>query len=96
MSEPLPGARTGQAWRAMWRDARRHDSPNAGWPEAAVAGALGFALGGARHYDGARTEGPWMGSGRKDLGARDIDRALRLYLAANAVLASLIALPILI
>ncbi len=92
----VPGARAGPAWRAMWRDARRHGSPNAGWPEAALAGALGFALGGPRHYGGDRIDDRWMGNGRENLGARDIKRALRLYLAANALLAGVIALPILI
>ncbi len=91
-----PGAHAGQAWRAMRRDAHRHGSPNAGWPEAALAGALGFALGGPRYYGGAKVEDHWMGNGRKDLGAHDISRALRLYLAANALLAGLLTLPILV
>lgn len=92
----MPGARAGQAWRAMGRDAHTHTSPNAGWPEAALAGALGFALGGPRDYGGTKTQGHWMGKGRKDLGARDIARALRFYLAANAILAGLIAGAVLI
>lgn len=87
----LPGADGVGAWRAMRRDAPRHRSPNAGWPEAAMAGALGFALAGPRHYGGETIEDSWMGSGRADLRAGDIRRALRLYLAANALLAASLA-----
>lgn len=48
----VKGANPGEAWRAIWRDARKHRSPNAGWPEAAMAGALGIALAGPRSYGG--------------------------------------------
>src|SRR5207244_7359599 len=47
-----PGASPAGAWRAVIRDAPRHRSPNAGYPEAAVAGALDLALAGARVYGG--------------------------------------------
>ncbi|HUF44338.1 MAG TPA: adenosylcobinamide-phosphate synthase CbiB [Aestuariivirgaceae bacterium] len=63
----------------MWRDASRHISPNAGWPEAAMAGALDLALGGRRSYEGRNLDLPWLGSGRKDLDQDDIRRALKLY-----------------
>jgi adenosylcobinamide-phosphate synthase len=53
--------------RTMWRDAGRHVSPNAGWPEAAMAGALAIRLGGPRSYHGRTLDLPWLGSGRKDL-----------------------------
>ena len=96
----LPGADGLGAWRAMRRDAGRHRSPNAGWPEAAMAGALGFALAGPRRYAGdygvETVEDSWMGSGRTDLRAGDIRRALRLYLAANALLAASLALLVLV
>lgn len=91
----LPGADVGRAWRTMWRDAPKHRSLNAGWPESALAGALAFALAGPRRYGGVETEDHWMGGGRKALGAADIRRALRLYLAANGLLAALVALPVL-
>jgi adenosylcobinamide-phosphate synthase len=82
----LPGADPGGAWRAMAADAPHHRSPNAGWPEAAVAGALGFALGGPRRYPGVSVDDAWMGRGRRDLDAGDIRRALHLYLVAGAML----------
>ncbi len=63
----------------MWRDAGRHVSPNAGWPEAAMAGALAIRLGGPRSYHGRTLDLPWLGSGRKDQDADDIRRALALY-----------------
>ena len=47
------GASAGAAWQATWRDGRKHASPNAGYPEAAMAGALGLSLAGPRVYDGA-------------------------------------------
>jgi adenosylcobinamide-phosphate synthase len=79
----LPGADAGEALAVTLRDARRHRSPNAGWPEAALAGALGFALNGPRAYNGTPTEEPWTNeAGRKVLDAPDIWQALRLYLRA--------------
>lgn len=77
------------AWSTALRDAQKHESPNAGWPEAAMAGALGFALGGPRSYDGELVELPSFGEGRADLGAEDIERALGLYRATlNVTLAA--------
>lgn len=87
----LPGARPGPAWRAVWRDARHHRSPNAGWPESAMAGALGLRLTGPRSYAGVAVMDGWMGDGRAELTAADIDRALRLYWVACAVQATAIA-----
>ena len=84
----VPGASARGAVRAAFRDARRHRSVNAGWPEAALAGALGFALAGPRRYGGRAVEDAWMGDGRRDLGAGDVRAALRLYAAAAALLAA--------
>ncbi len=76
----LPGADAAQAFAVTARDARRHRSPNAGWPEAALAGALGFALNGPRAYHGTMSDEPWTNPpGRKLLDAPDIWQALRLY-----------------
>ena len=76
------GASPSGAWRAVWRDASRHRSPNAGWPEAAMAGALGLRLAGPRVYDGEIVDDAFMGAGRREADASDILRALRLFRAA--------------
>jgi adenosylcobinamide-phosphate synthase len=66
-------------WRTMMRDARKHASPNAGWPEAAMAGVLGLRLAGPIAYDGVMQGKPWIGDGRPDASATDIGRALAVY-----------------
>ena len=81
----MPGANAARAWRTMSRDAPHHRSPNAGWQEAALAGALGFALAGPRQYGTEVVDDVWMGDGRRDLDAADIRAALRLYRWAVAV-----------
>ena len=86
----------GAAWRAVRRDAPRHRSPNAGYPEAAMAGALGLALAGPRVYGGVRVEDAMMSDGRRAADAADIRRALALYRAADALLLALLALSALI
>jgi len=79
------------AWRAILRDAGKHRSPNAGWPEAAMAGALGIAIAGPRSYGGQMGNYSYMGEGgRRDLASRDIRRALRLYVVADALLIGLV------
>ena len=78
----VEGASGKGAARAMRRDAPKHRSPNAGWPEAAVAGALDLALNGPRRYAGELLDDAWMGDGRGAAGAQDIRRALTLYLHA--------------
>ena len=87
----LPAASAARAWRTMWRDAPKHRSPNAGWQEAAMAGALGLALAGPRHYPDGVVPDHWMGDGRAELGPADLNAALRLYLVANALAAALLA-----
>ena len=67
------------ALRAVWRDAGKHRSPNAGWPEAAMAGALGLQFGGPRHYEGELVFLPCMGGGREQLSRGDIYAGLKLY-----------------
>lgn len=74
-----PGADAQAAWAAARRDAARHASPNAGWPEAAMAGALGFGLGGPRAYGGEIVDLPRMGDGRRELAGEDIVVAVGLY-----------------
>lgn len=75
-----------EAWSTMRRDARKHASPNAGWPEAAMAGALGVRLAGPKMYDGEVHDAPWIGEGREAAMAGDIHRALALYMRANVML----------
>lgn len=75
----------GGGLRVMWRDAPRHASPNAGWPEAAMAGALGVELGGPVTYEGVMHERPVFGAGRRPE-AGDLRRALQIYLEACALL----------
>lgn len=74
-----PGASPSKAWATARRDAQKHESPNAGWPEAAFAGALGFKLGGPRAYDGEVVDLPAFGDGKSGLGPSDILLALLLY-----------------
>ncbi len=73
------GRRFGRAAHAVLRDAGRHRSPNAGWPEAAMAGALGLRLAGPRVYGAAFVHDAWMGNGRAEAEVADIGRALELY-----------------
>lgn len=88
----VPGAAPGRAWRTMLRDAPRHSSPNAGWPEAAMAGALGLSLLGPRHYEGeAADDEIWLGDGRTEATAADVRRATWLFAAACALVAVLVA-----
>ena len=82
------------AWLTISRDAHRHRSPNAGWPEAAMAGALDIRLSGPRTYEGKMTEDPWIGLGNPDLMPQDIDRAIQLFWWACGVLMALVALAV--
>jgi adenosylcobinamide-phosphate synthase len=91
------GADPERAWSTSLRDARKHDSPNAGWPEAALAGALGFRLGGPRSYDGIVHELPVFGDGRADLTGADILKSLELYWTSlNLLLAIVLALALIL
>lgn len=84
------GSRAGrEAWRVAWRDAWLHRSPNAGWPESAMAGALGLSLGGPRRYGALEVEAPALNAGgRRRAQGRDIDAALALFRGlANMLLA---------
>ena len=85
----MKGADPRDSWRAAWRDARHHKSPNAGWPEAAFAGALGIAVAGPRSYGGIQVNDAWMGDGRAACTPDDIDAALRLYVRSCVLVGGL-------
>ncbi|TPJ16004.1 cobalamin biosynthesis protein CobD [Mesorhizobium sp. B2-7-3] len=93
----VEGADPRDAWKAVRRDAKKHRSPNAGWPEAAMAGALGLALAGPRSYGGVMVDDIFMGEGgRRDVDSGDIRRALKLYRVADYLLIGLFGLVALI
>lgn len=81
-----------EALSCMTRDARRHRSPNAGWPEAAMAGALGVRLSGPRIYHGSITNEPWLNEGARDPLAADIGEGLTVYRRAMLLLAGVLAI----
>jgi len=81
-TRPTAAAR---AWRIVRRDARRHRSPNAGWPEAAMAGALGIRLAGPRIYAGLSVEDGWIGDGDRPATPDDLRAALAIYRRACAI-----------
>nr|WP_299307695.1 adenosylcobinamide-phosphate synthase CbiB [uncultured Croceicoccus sp.] len=85
-------AGSGRALAAMGRDASRHRSPNAGWPESAMAGALNIRLSGPREYDGVMRQEPWLNAGGRDPAMEDIGRALALYRRAVGVMGIMLAI----
>ena len=82
----VPGASTRAAIQAMASDASRHRSPNAGWPESAMAGALGLKLNGPKNYAGVLVNDAYMGNGRREATGQDIRDALRLASMAWAIM----------
>ena len=80
------------AWRCMWRDARQHRSPNAGWPEAAMAGGLGVRLSGPRAYEGGVSDEPWLNPDAQDVKAEDLGRGLATYLRTMFLLVVVLAI----
>ena len=83
-------SRPDRALAIMLRDGRKHHSPNAGWPESAMAGALDLALAGPRHYPAGLVTDPWLGDGSARAAASDIVRALHLYKLACLIEAGLL------
>lgn len=80
------------AFNTMMKYARHHRSPNAGWPESSMAGALGVRLSGPRIYAGRLSEEPWVNGTAPDPGPDDLKRALALYRRAMLVLGAVLAL----
>lgn len=87
----LASPRPVHALAIMIRDGHRHRSPNAGYPEAAMAGALGVRLAGPRIYHGEVADEPWLNGAAPDPAPVDLTRALRLYVIAMALGAALLA-----
>ncbi len=87
----VPTANPSAAIKTAMRDAGKHRSFNAGWPEGAMAGALGIALAGPRTYGGETVNDHWMGDGRARLTHKDIERALYLYGVACLITGGLVA-----
>ncbi|WP_420415199.1 adenosylcobinamide-phosphate synthase CbiB [Roseibium sp.] len=91
LAAPLAGGSILKSFKAILNDAKKHRSPNAGWPEAAMAGALGLALAGPRKYPGYTVDDPYMNAnGRREANAQDISRSLILLLGAFGLEALLV------
>ncbi len=87
----LASRRPRASLNAMWRDAAQHRSPNAGWPESALAGALNIRLSGPRVYHDHIANEPWLNSNAPDPSPQDIARGLSLYRRAMTLTAVLLA-----
>ena len=74
-----------QAWRLSWRDGHKHPSPNSGYPEVAVAGALGVQLGGLNYYKGMPSLRALMGDPKEPLAPGHIEAAIRMLYGAVAI-----------
>ncbi|SLN29943.1 cobalamin biosynthesis protein [Pseudoruegeria aquimaris] len=86
----------GKVWKIILRDAPLHRSPNAGWPEAAMAATLGVALSGPRAYEGQMRPFPWVfPEGRREIGAADISAAVHQLWRSWAAGLALVALALL-
>jgi adenosylcobinamide-phosphate synthase len=82
VAAPLGGGSFGKALGAMRADAGKHRSPNAGWPEAAMAAALGVSLAGPRSYDGKVVDDAFINASGREPALPDIRKALRVYVGA--------------
>lgn len=87
----LASPRPLRALAVMKQDGHRHRSPNAGYPEAAMAGALGVRLAGPRIYHHVVAQEPWLNAGAPDPAPADLSAALRLYAIALALGAAMLA-----
>ncbi|MCK0126195.1 adenosylcobinamide-phosphate synthase CbiB [Gelidibacter sp. F2691] len=84
-------SRKWHAWAVIRKDAPLHRSPNAGWPEAAMAATLGVALSGPRAYHGEMKDFPWVnGEGARDIGVKEVDQAVDALWSAWLVLLGIV------
>lgn len=81
----VANAQADKAFKVMVRDAGKHRSPNAGWPEGAMAGALDISLAGPRKYREGQVNDPWLGDGNAHIGPKEIHQALSVYTLACLV-----------
>ena len=92
LAAPIVGGSIVVSLKVMWRDAKLHKSPNAGWPEAAMAGALGLALAGPRQYQDGLVDDAFLNAeGRVHAVPGDILRALHLLIGACSLMFVLVA-----
>ena len=93
MAAPFVGTSIGATFVVMLDNARKHRSPNAGWPEAAMAGALGLALAGPRRYGPLTVDDPFLNpAGRMDADPNDIIRALKVLKVATILGGTLVTI----
>jgi len=92
LAAPLAGGSIGAAFRVVGTDAAKHRSPNAGWPEAAMAGALGVALSGPRSYGAAAGDDPFVNATGRQAAIGDIRQSLKVYAGAWALVLLAVAL----
>lgn len=85
LAAPVARGATASALKTMRHDARRHRSPNAGWPESAMAGALGIKLAGPRRYAEGLVDDPWLNALGRDAAPTDIRRSLRMLVMACGI-----------
>ena len=83
-------------WRFVWRNGRRHASPNSGYPEAALAGILDCRFGGPHYYFGQLFDKPYIGENDRQLTTADMKTAVRVNRAAEVLAVALTALRFLL
>jgi adenosylcobinamide-phosphate synthase len=91
LAAPLARGSIASALKTMWHDARHHRSPNAGWPESAMAGALGIKLAGPRRYAEGLVDDPYLNADGCDAAPTDIRRALRMLVTACGIQFAILA-----
>ena len=93
----MASRRVWKAWRVILRDAPLHRSPNAGWPEAAMAATLGVALSGPRSYEGEMRNFPWVNAeGARDIGPKEIDQSVDLLWSGWLLMFGLVILLVVV
>lgn len=76
--------------RFIWRNGRRHASPNSGYPEAALAGILNCRFGGPHYYFGQLFPKPYIGENERELTTTDMKHAVRINRIAEVLMVFLV------